>query len=162
MPYMESHFETLTSIRLKGLSQFRGWIKPGSYYHGVVARKGQLHRCLHLAGTNPPKRLQICPSQTWSLTHKEEETPTTSLHIPGKESGKTQGTRSDTPTPMEMGGAGDGQSWMEQAEASAVEEGRRGRPTKHHQSSSRKLQGPSSITAHNFVDVFCFVVLCPY
>ena len=48
MPYMERHFHTLTSIRLKGLSQFTGWIKPGSYYHGVVAKKGQLHLCLHL------------------------------------------------------------------------------------------------------------------
>ena len=34
MPYMEHHFHTLTSIRLKGLSQFTGWIKPGSYHHG--------------------------------------------------------------------------------------------------------------------------------
>ena len=55
MPYMECQFQALTSIRLKGLSQFTGWIKPGSYYHGVVARKGQLHLCLHLAGTVPPR-----------------------------------------------------------------------------------------------------------
>ena len=75
MPYMESHFQALTGIRLKGLSQFTGWIKPGSYYHGVVARKGQLHRCLHLAGTEPPKGPQICLSQTRSVTQKEEETP---------------------------------------------------------------------------------------
>ena len=47
MPYMEHHFKALTGIRLKGLSQFTGLIKPGSYYHGVVARKGQLHLCLH-------------------------------------------------------------------------------------------------------------------
>ena len=40
MPYMERRFQTLTGIRLKGLSQFTGWIKPGNYYHGVVARKG--------------------------------------------------------------------------------------------------------------------------
>ena len=38
MPNMEHHFKALTSIRLKGLSQFTGWIKPGSYYHGDVAR----------------------------------------------------------------------------------------------------------------------------
>ena len=55
MPYMEHHFHTLTGVRLKGLSQFTGWIKAGSYYHGVVARKGQLHLCLLLAGTTPPK-----------------------------------------------------------------------------------------------------------
>ena len=109
MPYMESHFQTLTGIRLKGLSQFTWWIKPGSYYHGVVARKGQLHRCLHLAGTEPPKGPQIHPSQTRSVTQKEEETPTTSLHTPGKEGSVTQGARSDSPAPMETGGAGDGQ-----------------------------------------------------
>ena len=144
MPYMESHFQALTGIRLKGLSQFTGWIKPGSYYHGVVARKGQLHMCLHLAGTEPPKGLQICPSQTCSVTQKEEETPTTSLHILGKEGSVTQGARSDSPAPMETGGAGDGQSWAEQAEASTTEEWRRARPTKHRQSASRKWGGRST------------------
>ena len=99
MPYMESHFKALTGIRLKGLSQFTGWIKPGSYYHGVVARKGQLHRCLHLAGTEPPKGLQIRPSQTHPVTQKKEETPTTSLHTPGEEGGVTQGACSDPPLP---------------------------------------------------------------
>ena len=72
MPYMERHFHTLTGIRLKGLSQFTGWIKPGSYYHGVVARKGHLHLCLHLAGTAPPKGPQICLSRpSHPVTHKE-------------------------------------------------------------------------------------------
>ena len=61
-------------------SQFTGWIKPGSYYHGVVARKGQLHMCLHLVGTEPPKGPQIHPSQTHSVTQKKEETPTTSSY----------------------------------------------------------------------------------
>ena len=140
MPYMESRFQALTSIRLKGLSQFTGWIKPGTYYHGVVARKGQLHRCLHLAGTGPPKGPQIHPSQTCSVTQKEEETPTTSLHMPGKEGSATQGAHSDSPAPMEISGVGDGQSWVEQAEASAAEEWRRVRPTKHCRSASRKWE----------------------
>ena len=144
MPYMESHFQALTSIRLKGLSQFTGWIKPGSYYHGVVARKGQLYRCLHLAGTEPPKGLQIHPSQTRSVTQKEEETPTTSLHTLGKEGSATQGAHSDSPAPMETGGAGDGQSWAEQAEAGTDEEWRRSRPTKRCRSASRKWEGQST------------------
>ena len=144
MPYMESHFQALTGIRLKGLSKFTGWIKPGSYYHGVLARKGQLHMCLHLAGTEPPKGPQIHPSQTCSVTQKEEETPTTSLHTPGKEGSMTQGARSDSPAPMETGGVGDGQSWAEQAKASATEEWRRGRPAKHHRSASRKWEGRST------------------
>ena len=45
---------------------------------------------------------------------------------------------------METGGAGDGQSWAEQAEASAKEEWRRGRPTNHHRSASRKWEGQST------------------
>ena len=144
MPYMEHHFHTLTGIRLKGLSQFTGWIKPGSYYHGVVAKKGQLHLCLHLAGTVPPKGPQIRPSQSHPVTQKEEETPTTSPPTPGTESSVTQGARSDPPVPMETGGVGGGRSWAEQAEASAKEEWRRDRPTKHRRSSSRKWEGRST------------------
>ena len=100
--------------------------------------------CLHLAGTEPPKGPQIPPSQTCSVTQKEEETPTTSPPMPGKEGSVTQGAHSDSPTPMETGGAGDGQSWVEQAEASADEEWRRGRPVKHHQSMSRKQESWST------------------
>ena len=144
MPYMECHFQALTSIKLKGLSQFTGWIKPGSYYHGVVARKGQLHLCLHLAGTALPKGPQIHPSQTYTVMQKKEETPTTSPHMPGKEGGMTQGARSDAPTPMETGGAGDGQSRAEQAEASTEEEWRRDRPTKHRRSLPRRWEGQST------------------
>ena len=144
MPYRERHFHTLTGIRLKGLSQFTGWIKPGSYYHGVVARKGQLHLCLHLARTAPPKGPQIHPSQSRPVTHKEEETPTTSPPMLGKEGSTPQGACSDPPMPMETGGARDGQSWAEQAEASTEEEWRRDRPAKHHQSSSRKWEGRST------------------
>ena len=144
MPYMEHHFHTLTGVRLKGLSQFTGWIKPGSYYHGVVARKGQLHLCLHLAGTAPPKGPQIRPSQSRPVTHKEEETPTTSPSTPGREGSVPQGAHSDPSAPMETGGAGDCQSWAEQAEASAKEEWRRDRPAKHRWSSSRKWEGRST------------------
>ena len=144
MPYMERHFHTLTGIRLKGLSQFTGWIKPGSYYHGVVVKKGQLHLCLHLAGTALPKRPQVHPSQSHPVTQKEEETPTTSPPTPGKESSVTQRAWSEPPVPMETGRVGDGQSWLEQAEASAEEEWRRDRPAKHHRSSSRKWEGWST------------------
>ena len=140
---MEHHFHTPTGIRLKGLSQFTGWIKPGSYYHGVVAKKGQLHLCLHLAGTAPPKKPQIHPSQSRPVTQKEE-TPTTSPPTLGTESSMTQGARSDPPMPMETGGAGDGWPWAEQAEASTEEEWRRDRPVKHCRSSSRKWEGRST------------------
>ena len=99
MPYMESCFHTLTSIRLDRLSQFTGWIKPGSYYHGVVARKGQLHRCLHLARTKPPKGPQVHPSQSHLATQKEEETPTTSPPMLGKKVAHLKGHAPTHPCP---------------------------------------------------------------
>ena len=64
--------------------------------------------------------------------------------MPGKEGSATQGACSDPPTPMETGGAGDVQSWVEQAEASADEEWRRDRPTKRCRSASRKQEGQST------------------
>ena len=67
MPYMEHQFLSLISIRIQGLSHFTGWIKPGSYYHGVVAKKGQLSKCLHLARILPPTRPEIHPSKTHAL-----------------------------------------------------------------------------------------------
>ena len=122
MPYMERQFLELTGVRLKGLSQFTKWIKPGSYYHGVVAKKGQLNMCLHLARVPPPMRPQTCPSETQALMLKKVETPTASPHMPGKKGAATQGAHSDAPTSMETGGAGDGHSWVEQVDACPEEE----------------------------------------
>ena len=64
MPYMERQFHATTGIQLKGLGDFTGWIKQGSYYHGVVARKGQLHKCPHLVGVKLPRWPQITPSES--------------------------------------------------------------------------------------------------
>ena len=140
IPYMEHQFQALTGVRLKGLSQFTGWIKPGSYYHEVVARKGQLHLCLHLAGTTLPRGPQIHPSETQALMQKKVDTPTTSHPTPGREGSATQGAHSNPPVPMETGGVGDGQSWVEQVEAGTKEEWRRDRPTKWHRSSPRRWE----------------------
>ena len=64
MPYMEEQFYVATGIRLKGLAKCTRWIKWGSYYHGVVARKGQLHKCPHLVGVGLPRWPQITPSES--------------------------------------------------------------------------------------------------
>ena len=147
MPYMECQFLALTDVKLKGLSQFTGWIKPGSYYHGVVARKGQLHLCLHLAGTTLPRGPQIHPSETQALMQKKVDTPTTSHPTTGGEGSVTEGACSDPPIPMETGGAGDSRSWVEQVEAAhppSEEEWKRDRPAKQHRSSPRRweIQSP--------------------
>ena len=144
MPYMEHQFLALTGVRLKGLSQFTRWIKPWSYYHGVVAKKGQLNMCLHLAGIPPLTRPQIHPSETQALMQKKMETPTASPCMPGKKGVATHGARSDAPTPMETGGAEDGHSWVEQVNACPEEEWRRDRPAKHPWASSGRWD-PCSI-----------------
>ena len=141
MPYMKKHFHAATGIKLKGLSDFTGWIKGGSYYHAVVARKGQLHKCPHQAGVELPRWPQVIPSKSCQVSQRREETPTTSPHMPGKEASMAQGAWSNIPAPMETGGAGDGQSWVDQAEASADDEFRRDSPVKHHQSASRRRDG---------------------
>ena len=110
MPYMERQFHATTDIQLKGLGDFMGWIKRGSYYHGLVARKGQLHKCPHLAGVKLPRWLQITPSESRQVSQRREETPGTSPRAPSKKSSAAQGATSDVPAPMETGGVGDGQS----------------------------------------------------
>ena len=47
---------------------------------------------------------------------------------------------SDTPAPMEAGGAGDGQSWAERVEASVCEEFQQDRPVKHRRSQSKRWE----------------------
>ena len=141
MPYMEKHFHAATGIKLKGLSDFTGWIKHGSDYHAVVARKGQLHKCPHLAGVELPRWSQVTPSESHQVSQRREETPTTGPHMLSKKASVAQGARSDVPAPMETGGAGDGWSWADQAEASTDDEFRRDRPTKRRRSASRRREG---------------------
>ena len=117
MPYMEEQFHAATGIRLKGLAECTRWIKQGSYYHGVVARKGQLHKCPHLVVVGPPRWPQITPSESCQVSQKKAEAPAASSSVPGIEASTPQGATSDVPAPMETGGAGDSQSWEDQAEA---------------------------------------------
>ena len=68
MSYMESHFERLTGVKLTGLGHFMCWIKPGSYYHGVVVKQGQLGLCVHLAGQDPLRPPLVPPHPTRPVT----------------------------------------------------------------------------------------------
>ena len=141
MPYMEKHFHAATGMKLKGLKDFTGWIKCGSYHHAVVARKGQLHKCPHLAGVELPRWLQVTPSESRQVSQRRGETPMTSPHMPSKEASTAQGAPSDIPAPMETGGVGDGRSWVDRAEASTDDKLRRDRPAKHRRSASRRWEG---------------------
>ena len=113
MPYMEEQFFAATRIRLKGLAKCITWIKRGSYYHSVVARKGQLHKCPHLVGIEPPKGPQITPSESHLVSQRKPETPVTSSSAPAIEASAPQGATADVPAPMETGEAGDGRFWAE-------------------------------------------------
>ena len=141
MLYMEEHFYAATGLRLNGLSNFMGWIKRGSYYHGLVARQGQLHKCPYLAGVALPRWPQVTPSESRQVSQKKAETPATRSSAPSTGASETQGTCSnDVPAPMETGGAGDGRSWVDQVKASADDEFRRDRPMKCHRSQLRRWE----------------------
>ena len=133
---MEEQFFAATGIWLRGLAKCTIWIKWGSYYHSVVAKKGQLHKCPHLAGIEPPKGPQITPSESCLVSQRKLETPATSSSTPTIEASAPQGATADVPAPMETGGAGDGQSWVEQTEDE--DDFKRRRPVKHPRSQSRR------------------------
>ena len=138
MPYMEEQFFAATRIQLKGLAECTTWIKWGSYYHSVVARKGQLHKCPHLVGIDPPKGPQITPSESCLVSQRKPETPATSSSAPAIEASATQGATGDVPAPMETGGAGNGHSWAEQTKDE--DNFKRRRPVKHPRSQSRRRE----------------------
>ena len=138
MPYMEEQFYAATGIRLKGLAECTIWIKQGSYYHSVVAQKGKVHKCAHLVGIELPRGPQITPSESHWASQRKAEAPVASSSVPIIEASTPQGATSDVPAPMETGGAGDGQSWVEQTEAE--DDFKRRRPAKHPRSQSRRWE----------------------
>ena len=141
MPHMEEHFYVATGLRLNGLSNFTGWIKRGSYYHRLVARQGQLHKCPHLVGVALPRWPQVTPSQSHEVSQKKVETPATSSSVPSTGASEAQGTCSDDVlAPMETGRVGDGWSWADQVEASADDKFQRDRPVKRCWSQSRRWE----------------------
>ena len=52
---MEAQFERVTGYKLVGLGACMEWIRAGTYYHWVIAQRGELGRCPRLAGTPPPE-----------------------------------------------------------------------------------------------------------
>ena len=170
MAYIEDHFYKATGLHLNGLRSFTAWIKQGSYYHGLVARQGCLHECPHLVGVPLPRWPQVTPSESrWELQMKLDaqttssskpsvgamvapvaETPVVEAPVMGTPVAEapvaeTPGAEappapSDTPAPMETGGAGDGQSWAKHVKAGADEGFQRARPMKHPRSQSRRCE----------------------
>ena len=169
MAYIQDLFYQATSLHLDGLGSFTGWIKRGSYYHGLVARQGRLHECLHLTGVPLPRWPQVAPSESRreSQIKSDAQTPSSSrpsvgamvapiaetpvaeapvakTPIPEAPVDETLAAEApvtpSTPAPMETGGVGDGQSWADQMEASDDEAFQRSRPAKRARSQSRRCK----------------------
>ena len=102
-----------------------------------------------------PRWPQVTPSEFHRESQKKAETPPTSSSKPNASTTaapvvetpvpqapvmETPAAYSDTPSPMETGGAGDGQSWAKRVEAGIDEEFQQDRPPKHHQSQSRRRE----------------------
>ena len=128
MPYIEEHFWRATGFCLNGLQDFTAWIKQGSYYHGLVAQQGHLHKCPHLAGVPLPRWPQVTPSEFHQESQMKADTLATSSSEPNARAtaapvmetpvaqtpvAETPATCFDTPAPMETGRVGDSQSWAE-------------------------------------------------
>ena len=104
----------------------------------MVAQKGQLHKCPHLAGIELPRGPQITPSESCWASHRKAEAPVASSSVPVIEASAPQGAISDVPAPMETGGAGNGQSWVEQTEVK--DNFKRCRPAKHPRLQSKRRE----------------------
>ena len=99
------------------------WIKPGSYYHGLMAQQGHLHKCPHLVGVPLLRQPQLTPGGSCQDLQKKAETLATSSSEPSAGATatsvmetpvtETPAVHSDTPAPMETGRVRDSQSWAE-------------------------------------------------
>ena len=82
MPYIEEQFWRAMGLHLNGLQDFTVWIKLRSYYHGLVAQQGHLHKCPHLVGVPLPRWPQVTPSESCQDSQKKAETPAVSSSEP--------------------------------------------------------------------------------
>ena len=85
MAYIQDLFYQATDLHLDGLASFTGWIKKGSYYHGIVARQGRLHECLHLTGAPLPRWPQVAPSESRRESQMKSDAQTHSSSRPSAE-----------------------------------------------------------------------------
>ena len=83
MAYIQDLFYQATSLHLDGLASFTGWIKKGSYYHGIVAQQGCLHECLHLMGAPLPRWPQVAPSESRQESQMKSDAQIPSSSRPG-------------------------------------------------------------------------------
>ena len=161
MPYIAEEFQKATGLCLNDLPEFTLWIKRGSYFHGLLVKRGQVQQCPHLIGEPLPRWPQPKASESREESHRWAEGPMVGPSGPsiGMAAAPPQETPTkeplmseapvagpshpNTPALMETGGAGDGQTWAEQVETSAEAKFQQARPPKHPHSQSRRWEtGP--------------------
>ena len=64
MPYIAEEFHRATGLRLHDLPEFTLWIKRGSYFHGLLVKRGQVQECPHFIGAPLPRLPQPKPSES--------------------------------------------------------------------------------------------------
>ena len=88
---MEEQFYAATRIRLEGLVGCTVWIKHSSYYHSMVAQRGQLDKCPHLVGIEPPRGPQMMPSESYLVSQRKPDAPAISSGAPATEASAPKG-----------------------------------------------------------------------
>ena len=127
-----------------------------------MVERGQVQECPHLIGTPLPRWPQPKCSESREESYRQAEGPIVGPSGPSigatiaptqeapaeeppvEEASVTGPSHSDTPAPMETGGARDGQTWAKQVETSLEAEFRWARPLKRpHPQSRRRETGPA-------------------
>ena len=103
MPFIAGEFYTVTGIRLHELQDFTRWIKKNSYYHGLLAHRGQIGEIPHLIGEGFPKWPQLKPSESHRISYSRAEGPVAGLSEPAASlpAAPTQETPAEKPPMVE-------------------------------------------------------------
>ena len=138
LPYMEAQFERVTGYKLVGLGACTEWIRAGTYYHWVIAQRGELGRCPHLAGTPPPEGPMMPPPfpPVTAAASPATATPAAPAALPAPAAPPATATQATAPKPPQ-GGAGDSSDRSGRA-TSREPRTARSRSKKRRRSQSRK------------------------
>ena len=70
MPFIAEEFHRATGLYLLDLPEFTLWIKRGSYFHGLLVKRGQVQECPHLIGAPLPRWPQPKPSESHEESYR--------------------------------------------------------------------------------------------
>ena len=106
LPYMEAQFERVTGYKLVGLGACMEWIRAGTYYHWVIAQRGELGRCPRLAGTPLPEGPMMPPPfpPVTAAASPATATPVAPAAPPVPAAPPAMATQATAPKPPQGGG----------------------------------------------------------